>query len=139
MRCRSIAVVAAFACAALLGCADKHHDSSVAIPLASPGPVSPDGRYDGIMQATSGNSQCGTQDSMTILIRNRSFHFVLRQPQVPDQSTRGFDVTIAPDGSFVSRNGPTSIGGTVSAGHMQGSIVGDACAFDFEADRTGTF
>ncbi|MBN8908239.1 MAG: hypothetical protein J0H99_16745 [Rhodospirillales bacterium] len=76
---------------------------------------------------------------LTIAVRGGSFHFVLNQPQVPEQSTRAFDATIAPDGSFVSRDGPTFIRGTVKAGHMQGAIAGDACGYDFEADRTGTF
>ena len=108
-------------------------------PLASAGPASPDGRYDGTMQSVRGGELCGSQDPMTIAVRARSFHFVLNQPQVPEQRTRAFDVSIAPDGSFTSRNGPTFIRGTVRAGHMQGAIAGDACGYDFEADRTGTF
>ena len=108
-------------------------------PLASAGPASPDGRYDGTMQSVRGGELCGSQDPMTIAVRARSFHFVLNQPQVPEQPTRAFDVSIAPDGSFTSRNGPTFIRGTVRAGHMQGAIAGDACGYDFEADRTGTF
>ncbi len=108
-------------------------------PLASTGPVSPDGKYDGTMQSVSGGELCGSQDPMTIGVRGQSFHFVLNQPQVPEQSTRAFDVSIASDGTFLSRNGVTSIRGTVRAGHMQGAIAGDACGYDFEADRTGTF
>lgn len=109
------------------------------VPLASAGPVSPDGRYDGVMQSVRGGALCGSQDPVSITVRARSFRFVLNQPQVPERTTRAFDVTIAPDGSFDSRNGPSFIRGTVNAGHMQGQIAGDACGFAFEADRSGNF
>ena len=108
-------------------------------PLASAGPASPDGRYDGVMHSIRGGELCGSADPMRIAVRDRRFHFVLNQPQVPEQRTRAFDVAIAPDGSFNSRNGSTFIRGTARAGHIQGEIAGDACGYDFEADRTGTF
>ena len=35
--------------------------------------------------------------------------------------------------------GTAYIKGQVKQGHMQGQIVGDSCAFSFEADNTGSF
>lgn len=138
---RGVGLLYAAACMAVGGCSGEGRapPPPPPDPLAAAGPVSPDGRYDGMMQSVRGGELCGSADPMRIAVRNRRFHFVLNQPQVPEQQTRAFDVTIAPDGSFVSRDGPTFIRGTVKAGHMQGAIAGDACGYDFEADRTGTF
>lgn len=136
----SLGALSGLLCATLVGCSGRNQAPALPpVPLASAGPVSPDGKYDGIMQGVRGGELCGSQDPIMIAVRGQSFHFVLNQPQVPEQSTRAFDVSIAPDGSFTSSNGPTFIRGTVKAGHMQGAIAGDACGYDFEADRTGTF
>ena len=82
---------------------------------------------------------CGTQDSLSLQVRNGTFNYVLAQPQVPWQPRRVFQVTIAPDGSFQAQSGAAYIQGVVRGGHMQGQIVGDACGYRFEADGTGAW
>jgi hypothetical protein len=129
------------ACGLLLaGCAAR--DPARALPsppLAAGGPVSPDGVYNGMMQTVRGGELCGSSDSVVITVRGNGFRYVLYQPQVPEQRTRAFDVTIGEHGRFDAVDGPTFIRGTVGDGHMQGEIAGDACGYDFQADRTGTW
>jgi hypothetical protein len=72
-------------------------------------------------------------------VANDAFSYTLNQPQVPWKPVRSFDVTIASDGSFQAQSGAAYIRGTVSAGHMAGDIIGDACGYHFEADRSGTW
>ena len=124
--------------AALAACADQAPPPLPAPPLARG--VGVDGAYNGIMRLTTGDVvACGTQDVFNLTVRGRAFRYVLEQPQVPWQQQRVFEVTITEDGSFRNDVGPAYIIGTVSQGHMQGQIVGDACGYVFEADTTGTF
>jgi hypothetical protein len=107
-------------------------------PLATAKSI--DGSYNGVTQLTSGSPEaCGTQDIFSLKVRANTFRYVLQQPQVPWRPSITFAVTIAPDGSFASNAGAAYIKGQVKQGHMQGQIVGDSCAFSFEADNTGAF
>ncbi len=107
-------------------------------PLATAKSV--DGTYNGVAQLASGSpDSCGTQDILSLQVRANEFRYVLQQPQVPWRPSLTFTVSIAPDGSFASNSGDAYIKGQVRQGHMQGQIVGDACAFSFEADNTGSF
>ncbi len=103
-------------------------------------PVSINGSYDGVMQLISGLAMsCGTQDMLTLQVTNNGFAYQLNQPQVPWQPVRAFNVVIAENGSFQAQSGTAYIRGTVSGGHMAGDLVGDACGYHFEADRSGTW
>ena len=82
---------------------------------------------------------CGSQDLITLQVRNGAFDYVLNQPQVPYQPQRAFHVTIAPDGSFRTDLGGAFMSGSVRGGHMSGQIVGDVCSYAFDADSTGTW
>ena len=107
-------------------------------PLATSKSI--DGNYNRVAQLTSGSQEsCGTQDIFSLRVSANSFQYVLQQPQVPWRPSVTFAVSIAPDGSFASNAGTAYIKGQVKQGHMQGQIVGDACAFSFQADNTGSF
>ena len=107
-------------------------------PLATA--TSVDGSYNGIAQLVSGSpDSCGTQDIFSLQVRANAFQYVLQQPQVPWRPSITFAVGITPAGSFASNSGAAYIKGQVKQGHMQGQIVGDSCAFRFEADNTGSF
>ena len=129
-------------CALLIGCSDPPQTSSNATATVPPPAraIPIDGSYNGITQLASGAAMsCGTQDTMSLQVKNHSFRYVLNQPQVSWQPQRSFDVVIAPDGSFQVQSGPAYIRGQVSQGHMQGQIVGDVCSYQFEADNSGTW
>ena len=107
-------------------------------PLATAKSVN--GSYNGIAQLTSGSPEsCGTQDIFSLQVRANAFQYVLQQPQIPWRPSITFAVSITPDGGFASSSGAAYIKGQVKQGHMQGQIVGDSCAFSFEADNTGSF
>ena|SRR5689334_20581698 len=113
-------------------------------PVAAGPPLaiakSVDGNYNGVAQLASGSPDaCGTQDIISLRVSANAFQYVLQQPQVPWRPSVTFAVSIAPDGSFASNAGTAYIKGQVKQGHMQGQIVGDSCAFSFEADNTGSF
>lgn len=138
---RLLPQVAALAlCATAGGCASQPPASP---PTPQPaGPVSFNGTYNGLMQLERSNGPgvlCGTQDTASITVAANAFHYVLNQPQVRWQPIRAFDVVIAPDGSFQAQSGAATIRGRVGGGHMQGMIAGDACTYQFEADRSGTW
>jgi len=127
--------------ACLAGCSDgtsSDPQTTMAPPLARVTTVN--GTYNGLMQLVSGSPiSCGTSDEFTLQVQNKAFRYVLNQPQVAWQPQRVFAATIAPDGSFRAGSDVAYISGTVSQGHMQGQIVGDACQFQFEADSDGSF
>ncbi|MBN8875829.1 MAG: hypothetical protein J0H67_23580, partial [Rhodospirillales bacterium] len=98
------------------------------------------GTFNGLMTLASGSDgSCGSQDLITLQVRNGAFDYVLNQPQVPYQPQRAFHVTIAPDGSFRTDLGGAFMSGSVRGGHMSGQIVGDVCSYAFDADSTGTW
>lgn len=102
--------------------------------------TSVNGNYNGVAQLASGSpDSCGTQDIFSLRVSANAFQYVLQQPQVPWRPSVTFAVSIEPDGSFASNPGTAYIKGQVKQGHMQGQIVGDSCAFSFEADNTGSF
>ena len=113
------------------------------VAMAAPRPARPvpiDGAYNATMQLVMGPAiSCGSQDQTTMTVTNNAFHYNLAQPQIPWQPVRSFNVIIAPGGAFQAQSGTASIRGNVSAGHMSGDIVGDACSYHFEADRSGTW
>ena len=128
--------------ACLIGCTDRTP------PAAPPAAMTPpparaasiDGTYNGLMQLTSGLPvACGTSNVFALVVQGHAFRYVLDQPQVPWQPQRVFAAAISPDGSFRAGTGVAYMSGTVSQGHMQGQVVGDACQFQFEADSVGTF
>ncbi|MBN8901163.1 MAG: hypothetical protein J0H19_24815 [Rhodospirillales bacterium] len=105
---------------------------------ATPGPMT--GTYNGLITLASGSDgSCGSQDLITLQLRNGTFDYVLNQPQVPYQPQRAFHVTINPDGTFRTDQGGAFMRGVVRGGHMHGDIVGDACGYAFDADLAGTW
>jgi hypothetical protein len=142
---RAAGLAGALVCLTVLaGCAKPSNpeDMLPPIPRANPGPVSPDGTYNGNMSSNGSSGaigDCGNGDDFTLNVRNSKFSYVLPQPNVPYRRQVRFDATVAPDGSFDSGSGGTYMRGRFGQGHMSGQIVGDACSFDMEADRTGTW
>jgi hypothetical protein len=135
-------MVAVATCVAAAGCASAPLSSPVtpAAAVQPTRPVSASGTYNGITQLVQGPAMsCGTQDMLTLHVVGNTFGYILNQPQVSWQPVRSFNVVIAPDGSFQAQSGTAYIRGTVSGSHMAGDIVGDACAYHFEADSSGTF
>jgi hypothetical protein len=135
-------IVAMAAGMAAAGCTSTPQSPPVA-PIAVTQPTRPasvNGLYNGITQLVSGAAMsCGTQDMLALRVVDNSFGYTLNQPQVTWQPVRSFNVVIAPDGTFQAMSGAAYIRGAVSGGHMAGDIVGDACGYHFEADRSGTF
>jgi hypothetical protein len=126
----------------LTGCADRAPAPPPPVATAPPPAhaVSIDGTYNGLMQLTSGMpTACGTSNVFALVVQGHAFRYVLDQPEVPWQPQRVFTASILPDGSFQAGTGVAYMRGTLSQGHMQGQIVGDACQFQFEADSVGTF
>lgn len=130
----------------LIAACSQQSDSAPQLPpvqRASTGPDTPDGRYYGQLVATGSVGgpvdMCGSMDRFELDIRNGKFRFTLSQPSVPYRRRIVFDATVGPDGSFATPPGPTYMKGFVTLGHMQGQVVGDACNFDLQADRTGTW
>ena len=135
-------IAAMATCVAAAGCTSTPPSSPVtpAAVIQPAGPVSVNGTYNGITQLVQGPAMsCGTQDMLTLHVVDNTFGYTLKQPQVPWQHVRSFNVVIAPDGSFQAQSGTAYIRGTVSGSHMAGDIVGDACAYHLEADSSGTF
>jgi len=109
-------------------------------PAAATGPLPVDGTYRGMRQFISSSNAgvlCGTTDDMTVTVSGRVLHYVLRQPEVPYMPTRAFDTPVDKDGFFSAASGAAYMRGQVGNGHMQGSMSGDACAYQFQADRSG--
>ena len=123
----------------VVGCStERAPPPPVAVAPSAPVPI--DGTYNGVMQLARGSAdRCGTQDIFTLTVRDNAFRYVLNQPQVPYRPRRTFNVTIDPTGAFQAQDGTSYIRGTVSQGHMQGQLIGDACGYQFEADNTGSF
>lgn len=95
-----------------------------------------DGTYNALGALIRGNpTNCGNRTQMTFQIKDNSFVYVLNQPQVPWRRTVRFDVTVDVDGSFETVANTAAIRGRIQSGHMQGEVIGDACAFSFQADR----
>lgn len=119
-------------------------------PAPPPAPVQPavaeppsenaiqlvDGTYHALGVLIRGNPyNCGNRTQMTFRVKENAFLFVLNQPQVPWRRTVRFNVTVDPDGSFETVVNTAAIRGRIQDGHMSGELIGDACAFAFEADR----
>jgi len=127
-------------CTVVAGCTASPQPPPPTAAALPARPVPVDGTYNGTTQLVRGDPiSCGTQDSFTLRVANKAFHYVLNQPQVTWQPQRSFDVVIASDGAFQTQSGTAYIRGQLSQGHMQGEITGDACGYQFEADNTGTW
>jgi hypothetical protein len=129
---------------AIAGCSSPSVDQMLPpVQRASAGSVSPDGNYDGQLIANGSvgpeSGECGGTDSFALAIRDSKFRLVLSQPQVPYRRKLTFDVTVAPDGTFNTEASGTYIRGKVSQGHLAAQATGDACLYDVQADRNGTW
>jgi hypothetical protein len=133
--------VLALALAALAACSSS--PPSMPTTLSGGGPQTPpvpiDGNYDGIMTLSRGDAMtCGNQDTINLQVTNHTFSYRLSQPRAEWKPFINFTATIGADGSFYTQQGPDSLSGSVTAGHMAGDIAGDMCGFSFVADRGGT-
>ena len=125
------------------GCAPK---PAVQVPVTAAAPPEPvglvsyDGSYDGLGALTRGDPMaCGTQRLIPIRVQNDVLTYVLRQPQIRWRPLITFQAPVAADGTFEAVDGPNYIRGSISNGHMQGDLRGDACSHSFQADRSGTW
>jgi hypothetical protein len=123
----------------LAGCADKPPPAPAPVATAPLGPVQVDGTYQGNRQLVRGGDGpgvlCGQLDPFSVVVKARSFQYVLRQPELQYQPTRTFNVTINADGTFRAEDGPAYMDGAAGGGTMQGEVSGDACGYVFQADR----
>ncbi len=118
----------------LIACSGPPAPAAVAI--VTPPPL--DGTYGGVMQLNRGEAiACGNENPITLHVANHAFTYHLNQPQAEWQPVILFNAIIGPDGAFDARSGPDSMAGTVTAGAMQGVIIGDICSFSFNASRGG--
>ncbi len=108
--------------------------------LSAPPPPPIDGTYGGVMQLNRGNAiNCGNDNPITLHVENHAFTYQLSQPQAEWKPVIVFKAMIGPDGTFNAQSGPDSMSGSVAGGNMQGSIIGDVCAFSFNASRGGVW
>jgi hypothetical protein len=130
-----------FAVAAALAAGCSRNDQPPPIPIAPiSGPQPVDGMYSGYMQLIRGDSmRCGDNNEFRLTVSGQSFTYTLEQQTVAWKPTVLLSGQIASDGTFDAQSGTSFMRGSLKNGHMQGRISGDACGFDFNADRTGTF
>ncbi len=129
----------AVATALVAGCAkDQSPPMSAPIaPISGPQPV--DGTYGGLMQLIRGDvMNCGNTNEFQLQVVNQTFTYRLTQP-LSYRPAIVFTASIAPDGSFEATSGAAYMRGTLKDGHIHGRISGDACGFDFNADRGGAW
>jgi hypothetical protein len=85
---------------------------------------------------TAGTDWCKTPGQPIITITNGQFSYTVPHPNIPGNPSPTFEATTAKDGTFVGQGNDGNILGRVSGTHMQGSINGSACSYDFAGDRT---
>ena len=91
------------------------------------------------MQLNCGEAiTCGNDNPITLHVENHAFTYQLNQPQAAWKPVIVFKAMIGPDGAFNAQLGPDSMSGSVAGGNMQGSIIGDVCAFSFNASLGGS-
>ena len=103
------------------------------------GPVAVDGVYLGyaslVEASSSEETLCGTSVPLTLTVTDRSFTYVLREPQVRYAPEKRFLVQINQDGSFASRSGSARLQGQASGKGLSGDVFGEACSFHFDTSR----
>lgn len=124
-------------CVALAGCAPPAPPPfSMAVPT---GPVAVDGTYLGYANLSeAGNSDaslCGTNVPLQLTVTDRSFTYVLSEPQVAYAPVKRFLVQIAGDGSFTSSAGAAKLQGQVAGTGLTGDAFGEACSYRFDTAR----
>ena len=123
-------------CVALAGCATSAPAPAVMVPS---GPVAVDGTYLGYANLSeAGNSDaslCGTNVPLQLTVTDRSFTYVLSEPQVTYAPVKRFLVQIAGDGSFTSSAGAAKLQGQVAGAGLTGDAFGEACSYYFDTAR----
>ena len=123
-------------CVALAGCATSAPAPAVMGPS---GPVAVDGTYLGYANLSeAGNSDaslCGTNVPLQLTVTDRSFTYVLSEPQVTYAPVKRFLVQIAGDGSFTSSAGAAKLQGQVAGTGLTGDAFGEACSYRFDTAR----
>ncbi len=120
-------------------------------PAPPPAPtVSYDGTYTGTVSLTNVGAGvprvgCATAPQMTLQVTNNAFTYVQTHPKAtitapgfPTESgTTTYTVAIAQNGSFTGQSDVSGVmSGTITGGHMTGSIEGIECVYAFAADRS---
>jgi hypothetical protein len=124
-------------CAALAGCATPAPPPAVIVAPA--GPVAVDGTYLGYANLSeAGNSDeslCGTNVPLQLTVTDRTFTYVLSEPQVTYAPVKRFLVQIAGDGSFSGSAGAAKLQGRVAGLGLTGDAFGEACSYHFDTAR----
>ena len=109
------------------------------VAMVPSGPVAVDGTYQGyaslVEASASEETLCGTNVPLTLTVSDRSFLYVLREPQVRYAPEKRFLVQINPDGSFTSQSGAARLQGKASGKGLSGDVFGEACTFHFDTSR----
>ncbi len=128
--------------AGIAGCAHQNPPASpAAVAAIAPGPVATDGVYQGsaFLTAAGPSEQilCGTNIPLQLTVTDRSFTYVLNEPQVTYAPVKRFLAQIGPDGSFVSQSGAARLQGKIVGTGLSGDAIGEACSFHFDTARPG--
>jgi galactokinase len=141
-----VAIVTVILIAAVNGCAPS------APPAVPPPPAAPavsfDGTYQGTIRLTASavkgatSDWCDTPPTITLVVQNNAFAYVLYHPNVPAgsgfSSSPSFTVNIGPDGSFdaFSPNNQAEMTGSASGSQISGKISGTGCGYAFSAQKS---
>lgn len=124
-------------CALLAGCATPPPAPAAAVVPS--GPVVVDGTYLGYANLSeAGNSDeslCGTNVPLQLTVTDRTFTYVLSEPQVTYAPVKRFLVQIAGDGSFTSSAGAAKLQGRATGPGLTGDVFGEACSYHFDTAR----
>jgi len=122
----------------LAGCADQKPAPAQNIAVST-GPQDVDGVYLGYASLSEASASdellCGTNVPLTLTVTDRTFTYVLTEPQVRYAPVKKFLGHIDPDGSFTSRSGAGRLQGVVSGKELSGDAFGEACIYHFDTSR----
>ncbi len=122
----------------IVACANQQ-PAPAPIPTIPVGPVAVDGVYQGyatLVEADNSEEMlCGTSIALELPVTDRTFTYVLNEPQVTYAPVKRFLVQISADGGFTSQSGAANLRGQVAGKAMTGDVFGEACRFHFDTAR----
>lgn len=123
----------------LAACADQKPVPAQNFAVST-GSQNVDGIYQGYASLSEASASdemlCGTSVPLTLTVTDRTFTYVLTEPQVRYAPVKKFLIQIGPDGSFTSRSGAAGLQGVVSGKGLSGDAFGEACTFHFDTSRS---
>jgi hypothetical protein len=131
--CTMVLVLVTAGCAGSMG--TIHPDTAAAPVTAFDGSYQTTIRVTSTASETQGNNWCQTPGQPTVTVANGGFSYTVPHPNVPGNPSPTFLATMAKDGTFIGESNDGTILGQVSGTHMQGSIEGSACSYDFAGAR----